>query len=104
STLGCNSDSDCGQQQVCSYVGCCGSYQCTSPCTTNNDCGDPSLACDSGGHCYQPPCGGDNSCPAGYSCNGQTCARTPCTSDSDCGGEYCVDGYCYSSLGVCGVI
>jgi hypothetical protein len=50
--------------------------------------------------CGALACSDDRNCPPNSSCSNALCALRACAEDSECEG-YCVNGFCYDSLGVC---
>ena len=101
----CTSDGDCSNGQICDFpiCSCNGSMKgCIPGCNSDGDCQEGQM-CDGTHHCVALSCNFPaHACPVGFDCvNGQTCIRRSCSSDSDCAGAFCVDGQCYSSLGMC---
>jgi hypothetical protein len=121
----CTSDADCPADAaagLCHGSACvCQSSQyapqplppgvCTSPCTTDGDCGTQfgflygdgtGFVCGTGGHCVPKSCTTASACPANFDCAANQCVRRSCTLDTDCAPSgACVDGACYPSAGTC---
>jgi hypothetical protein len=106
--LPCKRDGDCvaqGPNWICGPVmSACVvvNMGCTPGCTADADCGEAQL-CHKDHHCAGRPCMSAADCPQEFVCAKATCARRTCQSDADCGAGYCVQGACFTGLGMCEV-
>jgi hypothetical protein len=91
-TTGCDSDNDCGNQQICDQGTCT-----DVDCVNDGDC--QGLEVCEVNTCVEVECLSDGNCAAGeYCAPDNTCQVTVnCTQDSDCGDlELCVNNQCSS--------
>jgi hypothetical protein len=110
-TTNCASQSDCPKGTVCDPLSLsCNCGGCVAPCQKDADCKEGAVCekLNGGSQCSPKACGGDTDCPPNFKCvalpgPGSRCLRLDCTTDAQCPDGSCVDGQCYSSLGMCQV-
>lgn len=106
----CEVNEDCGRDMQChvfEFTCSCGgeSSECKPYCKDSTEC-DANETCGENGVCALTSCETDWVCDPGTACLGGTidhgCVRLSCDDDADCGGDlYCVEDYCYETLGTC---
>ncbi len=107
----CTADTDCTSGNICEPIqcSCTNAKQCVPGC--GSMCAEGTV-CDNGTHprCVPSSCSANQPCQPSFECVGGTCARKSCSgadagaADAECdpaGQSFCVEGSCYSGLGMC---